>query len=59
MEFLDAEGAAVEPPLFTQGDCMSGPPPPQSVVFSRPVRSILVTTTGGAVWIDTFHVNPP
>ncbi|MFH0982290.1 MAG: PKD domain-containing protein [Planctomycetota bacterium] len=59
MQFFDALGAEVGPPLFTNGDCQSGPPLPQYVIFSRSVRTIQVTAMGGPVWIDTFHVNPP
>ena len=59
MVFRDAYGVQVDGPLYTNGNCQFGPPLPQRVVFSRPVRMILVIASGGVVWIDVFHVNPP
>ncbi len=59
MVFYDAQNAQVGPPLFTNGDCQFGPPPPQYVVFGTPVRRIEVQANGGYVWIDSLHVNPP
>jgi cysteine-rich repeat protein len=58
MHFFDADGLEVDASLPTNGDCQFGPPPPEIVAFSRPVRTIQVMAMGGPVWIDTFRVNP-
>jgi cysteine-rich repeat protein len=59
MTFRDAQGVQVDAPLYTNGNCQSGPPPLQLRTFSRPVRSIQVIALSSPVWIDSFHVNPP
>ena len=59
MLFFDAQGLQVDSPLMTNGDCSATMPPTQGVVFSRPVRSIMVEALGASpVYVDTFHVNP-
>jgi len=58
MKFFDADNLEVDSPLMTNGDCTPGPMPPrQTIFFSRPIRKIKVSSTGGRVWIDTFTVN--
>ncbi|MFQ5349048.1 MAG: hypothetical protein ACE5EG_01245, partial [Thermoanaerobaculia bacterium] len=59
MTFFDAGGAQVGNPIMTNGNCRGTMPPSQRVSFPTPVRSIEVTTTGSASFIDTFVVNPP
>ncbi len=61
MRFFDSPvgGSEVGSPLMTNGDCLVVMHPLQTVSFCTPVRRIEVTATGGAVWIDDFHVNPP
>ena len=59
MLFFDAQGMQVDGPLMTNGDCSATMPPTQGLVFSRPVRSIMVEALGASpVYVDTFHVNP-
>ena len=62
MRFFDAVvgGNQVGAPLLTNGDCLPGMPPNQTVSFSSNVRRMEVTAVGGpldAVWIDDFRVN--
>jgi cysteine-rich repeat protein len=59
MTFFDCNGAQVDSPLSSLGDCSVAMPAIQNVTFSRPVQLIEVTATGNTVWIDDFHVNPP
>ena len=58
MRFFDANGAEVGSPIQTNGDCMAAMPALQTVSFATPVRSIEITTTGSASFIDSFVVNP-
>jgi cysteine-rich repeat protein len=60
MLFLAEDGTQVDEPLMTNGDCLATMPSRQTVIFSRPVRSISVEALGGnAVYLDSFRVNPP
>jgi len=47
--------------LTTNGDCQAGPMPDrqQAGPFAQPVDSIVVTSTGGDSWIDTFGATFP
>ncbi len=59
MTFFDADGAEVDAPITTNGDCTLAMPPTQLVNFSRPVRTIVVENDGPSrLYLDTFHVNP-
>lgn len=58
MRFFDIDDVQVDTPLTTNGDCLLSMPPLQERTFSRAVRRITVTATGGTVWLDDFTVNP-
>lgn len=58
MRFFDADNLEVDTPLASAGACDGAAMPPNQVrAFSRPVRRIVVTTSGVA-WVDDFAVNP-
>ena len=58
MRFFDINGDEVDAPLITNDDCGPVMPPLVILAFSTPVRSIVVTSSGGRVYIDTFRTNP-
>jgi len=59
MRFFDVKGAEVGTPLLTNGECDVFMPRMQQAVFSTPVRSVVFSTVGGRVYVDSLRINPP
>ncbi len=61
MKFYSSGTLLVDSTLSTNGDCQAGSMPSRQQVgpFEQPVDSIVVTSTGGDSWIDTFGATFP